>query len=415
MRQILLPLCLLAVMTSCKKEDTDEGQLIPNNQAVSWIKTYGGSNYDFAKAVVQLPNGDYVIAGTTRSVDGDVPGNRVGYDPWITRIDSLGNRLWSNAFGTNADEHTGNFIATPDGGFLLVGHTGFNFDTTSNQGWIIKTDGSGNPLWRKDFTSSNDSKITDVVSTGDGYLAAGYTTTSQGRDGWIIKLDGNGNQQWSKTYGGSKEDQIACIISSGDGGFIASGYSASSDSHISSNKGGMDGWIMKIDAGGGLQWSKTFGGSGKDYFKCIVAGSNGFVAVGNTTSSNGDVPMNHGNFDEWVIKIDFNGNKQWVKTFGGANDEYVTSVVATPDGGYLSIGYTNSTNADVNRNSGDFGGWLIKMDGNGNKVASSTYGDNYDELVDDIITTKDGGYLIAGQAFRPSKTYDAWMVKINGM
>jgi hypothetical protein len=52
------------------------------------------------------------------------------------------------------------------------------------------------------------------------------------------------------------------------------------------------------------------------------------------------------------------------------------------------------------------------MDGSGNKTASSTYGDNYDELVDDVIRTSDGGYIIAGQTYNPSKTYDAWLVKI---
>ena len=97
---------------------------------------------------------------------------------------------------------------------------------------------------------------------------------------------------------------------------------------------------------------------------------------------------------------------------GGNNDEYVTAVVATNDGGFLTIGYTNSTNYDVTRFSGDFGGWLIKTDANGNKTASSTYGESYDDLVDDVIRTQDGGYLITGQTFSPTKQYDAWLVKI---
>ena len=116
-----------------------------------------------------------------------------------------------------------------------------------------------------------------------------------------------------------------------------------------------------------------------------------------------------------MVKTDAGGNKQWVKTYGGTNDEYVKAVTATHDGGYLTIGYTNSTNYDVTRFSGDFGGWLIKTDANGNKTASSTYGENYDDLLDDVITTKDGGYIIAGQTYSPAKQYDAWLVKIKGL
>lgn len=413
MRHLLLPFCLLAILASCKK-DKNENQPIPNNKAVAWIKTFGGSNYDFAKAVVQLPNGHYVMAGTTRSIDGDVSGSRVGYDPWIAEIDTAGNMLWSKAFGTNADEHTDNLVATSDGGFVMVGHIGFNFDTTSNRGWIIKTNNSGNEVWRKDFTTSNDSKILDVITNSDGSLViAGYTTTANGRDGWIAKLDASGNEVWNKTFGGTKEDQLTSITIASNGGYVASGFTQSSDMNLSANKGSFDGWILKIDDNGNMQWSKNFGGSGADYLKSIVRSNDGgYVSVGNTNSSNGDVSQNRGNFDEWVLKIDASGNKQWVKTFGGANDEYVTGVVTTPDGGYLSIGYTNSTDYDVTRNTGGFGGWLIKMDGSGNKTASSTYGDNYDELVDDVIRTSDGGYIIAGQTYNPSKTYDAWLVKI---
>jgi len=414
MYRLLTPLCLLAVLASCKRDKDEDSTPIANNKAVTWIKTFGGSNYDFGKSVIQLSNGDYVMAGTTRSTDGDVSGSRVGYDPWLARVDSSGNKVWSTAFGTNADEHTSSLAATGDGGFLIGGHVGFNFDTTSNQAWLIKTNSSGVQTWRKDYTTVNDSKITDVLMASDGsYLAAGYTTTSSGRDGWIMKLDASGNTVWSKTYGGAAEDVISSLIAGADGGYVAAGYSASNDGNVSGNHGSIDAWIFKIDESGNIGWSKTFGGSGKDYLKSIVkTAEGGYAAVGNTNSTNGDISLNRGNFDELVVRIDAGGNKQWVKTFGGSNDEYVTAVVAAPGGGFLSIGYTNSTNFDVNRGSGDFGGWLIKMDNSGNKTASSTYGDSYDELVDDVITTKDGGYIIAGQTYNPSRTYDGWLVKI---
>jgi hypothetical protein len=416
MRQFV-PIALLVVMfTSCKK-NKEEDQPIANNQAVAWAKTLGGTNYDFGKSVVQLPNGNYVMAGTSRSSDGDIPGSRFGYDPWLVEVDTAGNKIWSVAYGTGADEHTDNLVATSDGGFLIVGHVGFNFDTTANQGFIIKTGSSGNELWRKDYTSSNDSKITDVIANNDGsFIAVGYTTTANGRDGWAFKIDASGNTAWTKTYGGTKEDQFSSIVSSGDGGYVVAGYSVSSDLDVAANKGSFDGLIMKIAGDGAVQWTRTFGGSGKDYFNALVrTNDGGYLAVGSTTSGNGDIPKNRGSLDEWMVKTDASGNKQWVKTYGGTNDEYVKAVTATPDGGFITVGYTNSTNYDVTRFSGDFGGWLIKTDASGNKTAASTYGDNYDDLLDDVITTKDGGYIIAGQTYSPAKQYDGWLVKIKGL
>jgi hypothetical protein len=415
MRQFLLLTLFAVAVTSCKKND--ENGEIANNQAVSWTSSLGGTNYDFAKSVVQLSNGNYVMAGTTRSSDGDVPGSRFGYDPWLAQVDTAGNKIWSVAYGTGADEHTDNLVATPDGGFLVVGHVGFNFDTTANQGFIIKAGSTGTQAWRKDFTSSSDSKITDITTTNDGgFIAVGYITKTNGRDGWAFKIDASGNEIWNKTYGGTKEDQLTSIASVGDGTYILAGHTVSSDIDVPGNKGGFDGLLIKITSDGGIQWSKTFGGGGKDYLTNVVATSDGgFLAVGSTTSSNGDISVNRGNFDEWMVKTDASGNKQWVRTYGGSNDEHVTAVVATNDGGFLTIGYTNSTNFDVKRSAGDFGGWLIKTDAGGNKTASSTYGGNYDDLVDDVIRTKDGGYLIAGQTYSPAKQYDAWLVKIGDL
>lgn len=54
--------------------------------SVAWSKTMGGSNTDVAHAVVQASDGGYVIAGTTKSNDGDVTGNHGGGDYWLVKL-----------------------------------------------------------------------------------------------------------------------------------------------------------------------------------------------------------------------------------------------------------------------------------------------------------------------------------------
>ena len=50
-----------------------------------WVKTYGGSDYDEARAVAIAENGDVIVAGYTRSFGAG------GDDFWVLRLDANGN------------------------------------------------------------------------------------------------------------------------------------------------------------------------------------------------------------------------------------------------------------------------------------------------------------------------------------
>jgi hypothetical protein len=78
-------------------------------------------------------------------------------------------------------------------------------------------------------------------------------------------------------------------------------------------------------------------------------------------------------------------------------------------------GHTNSTTGDVVRRDNDFGCWVIKTDGNGNKTATSTYGTRFDEFIDQVITTTDGGYLISGHMWVEGKGYNGLLIKLGAL
>lgn len=416
MRQNLLPLLLLCLLAACKKDKEPKQEPIPNNQALSWIKTYGGTNYDFANAVVQLSGGEYIVAGTTRSVDGDLSGSRVGYDAWLTKLDASGNKVWMQVYGENNDDYATSLVATSDGGFLM---TGFTFVSDQNYAWVLKTDGNGNKQWQKTLSTSTDAKPFSILATNDNnFLISGYTSNQGNRDGWITKIDASGNHIWTKTFGGTAEDQFTSALKLSDGSIVLSGFSKSGNGDLAANSGNSDGWILKIDASGNKLWSRNFGGSDEDVLNgAIVMSDGGIVLAGNTLSRNGDIPLNKGGSEEWLIKLDASGNKQWVKTYGGANEEYITSIVNTHDGGFITMGYTNSTTGDVFRPNNNFSGWLLKLDASGNKVAASTYGHTaiFDDRSNTLIPTSDGGYLIGGYSWVENHGYDAWLVKIDNL
>ena len=71
-----------------------------------------------------------------------------------------------------------------------------------------------------------------------------------------------------------------------------------------------------------LDWSKTYGGSSMDFAEQISPTSDGgFIVIGRSSSSNGDVSTNMGQSDFWLVKLDSNGNLQWQKTFGTVDSD----------------------------------------------------------------------------------------------
>ena len=412
MRYNLFPILLLVCfLVSCKKNK--EPDPIPNNKALKWTKSYGGNEYDFGNAVIQLSDGSYVFAGATRSTGAEFPGTRWGWDVWISKVDTAGTKQWYSIFGDNDDNYATGIAATADGGFILTGYTFLN---NQNFAWVAKTSSTGTQQWQKSLSTSTDAKALSIIPTNDGnFLITGYSTASAGRDGWVAKISQDGTTIWNKTYGGTGEDQFSSAVKSSDGSFTLSGYTASANGDLTANKGSFDGWIMRIDASGNKVWSSTFGGSDEDYLKSVtLAADGGFVAAGYTKSSNGDITLNKGGYEEWIIKVDATGDKQWLKTYGGFNEEYVFSITPSREGGYITVGYTNSTTGDVVRGDNDFGAWLIKLDPSGNKIDASTYGRNpWDDMANAIIPTQDGGFLMVGNQWVDGKGYEGWLVKID--
>jgi len=411
MRFLLLPfLASLLFFASCKKNSG--GDPIPNNQALTWAKTFGGGEYDFAYTIIQASNGDYVIAGNTRSTDGDVPGSRVGYDAWVARIDINGNKIWSQAHGGADDEYATGVAQAADGGFILVG---YSFNTGQNRAWAMKVSGTGDKVWEKPLSASTDAMAMAIVPSGDGaFMVAGYEAGAGGRNGMIAKITEAGDISWSRTYGGNGDDRLHALVRASDGSFVAAGHTNSTSGDVVTLQGGFDGWLLKVSGTGDLTWTKSFGGAAADRFKSLVqAPDGGFLAAGESESNGGDVPGSHGELEAWVVKVDGSGTKQWSKAYGGANEEHITSVVNIPGGGYMMLGYTNSTTGDVVRTYNDFGGWLVKMDATGNKTGTSTYGENNtDDFGNAMTTSSDGGYIIAGHRDVPGRGYDGWLVKV---
>jgi hypothetical protein len=157
-------------------------------------------------------------------------------------------------------------------------------------------------------------------------------------DYWIVKLDSVGNITWQKSLGGSGNDEAYTIQQTTDSGYIVAGWTISNDGDVTGNHSSLttDYWIVKLDKDGNITWQKCLGGTGYDEaFSAEQTTDGGYIVVGYTISTDGDVTVNHGGRDYWVVKLTSSGSITWQKSFGGTGDDWAYSVKQTSDGGYI--------------------------------------------------------------------------------
>jgi hypothetical protein len=310
-----------------------------------FCKAIGGKNYDGGKSLIQTSDGGYAIAGFTISFgagSGDV---------YVVKLDANGNLQWTKTIGGPASEEGNFLIQTSDGGYAITGYTG-SFGAGKWDVYVIKLDATGNLQWTRTIGGKKEDVGTSLIQTSDGgYAIAGYTHSfGAGRDDvYLVKLDAHGNLQWTKTIGGPKDEEGYSLIQTSDGGYAIAGYTSSFGA------GKWDVYVIKLDANGNLQWTKTIGGPESEIGNSLIQTADGGYAIAGTTTSFGA-----GSGDVYVVKLDANGNLQWTKTIGAKNKNYSkSSLIQTSDGGYAIAGHTESFGA------GEWDIYVVKLDRNG--------------------------------------------------
>ena len=386
---------------------------------IQWQKSLGGSGHDYAQSIQLTTDGGYIVAGYTASNDGDVSGYYGQGDFWIVKLDGSGNIQWQKTLGGSERDRAESIQQTTDGGYIVAGSSRSNDGDVSgihgNQDfWIVKLDAIGSIQWQRTLGGSASDFALSIQQTADGdYIVAGHTWSydgdvsgNHGEDFWIVKLDAFGSIQWLKTLGGIESEQPKSIQLTTDGGYILAGGTHSNDGDVSGNHGeGLpltpDYWIVKLDGSGNIQWKKTLGGSRAEYAKSIQPTTDGgYIVAGYSQSNDGDVLGNHGEGDFWIVKLDVSGNIQWQKSLGGSDRDGAESIQQTTDGGYIVAGYTESNDGDVlgNHYHGQEDYWIVKLDGSGTIQWQKSFGGSENEGAESIQQTADGGYIVAGSA-----------------
>jgi hypothetical protein len=382
---------------------------------VEWEKIYdalpdviasGGASG--ALSVRQTSDGGFIVAGYKGWMEHYI---------WVLKLDAFGDIEWHNAFASGGWEKPRSIQQTSDDGYVIAGWAvlsfGFPF-SAQYDALILKLDASGNLEWQKTYgqsiadpgclcdcitcPNSEDYAYSVRQTSDDGYIVAGETEPLGGgpSDAWLLKLDASGNIQWQKTYGGASDDIAYSIQQTADGGYIVAGETESFGA------GWYDFWVLKLDALGGVEWQKTYGGANYDVANSVQQTTDGgFIVAGQTNS------FGAGLGDFWVLKLGASGNVEWQKTYGGSDydgaywglsEDGRTSIQQTLDGGFVVAGVTTSFGPDIPWSNI----WVLKLSPVGTIDNACTFindtsvtGVNSSALPEDTNVTAEDGTLFS--------------------
>lgn len=344
-------------------------------QNILWEKSYGGKQADYLLDAQPTADYGFILAGASLSKkSGNKDEENIGdLDFWIWKMDEHGELDWQKNLGGLGSDLLYSIRNTKDGGFILAG--------TSESG--------------KEYTKQSEAFGREDI--------------------WIMKLNARGGEEWQCTLGGPGQDLVKAIVPTADGGYIVGGSSSSPLSikvrkggidpygKWDESRGGMDGWIVKLDSKGKVEWQRTLGGEYNDVLESLEPSKEGGCIIGLYTNSPTSIDKTEDGYglgDYWVVKLDNKGNMEWQRVFGGEEDDHISSVKQAADGGYIIGGYSASgstgSKAVSNKSGTDF--WILKLKENGEVVWQKTFDTGKVDVLTSLIENTDGTILLGGYA-----------------
>ncbi len=437
-----------------------DGWIVKTNTVglLEWTRTFGGSDSDVICDLVETVDGEFALTGHTSSF------GRGYSDIWLIKTDSNGYLQWQTTFGGNSSDYAYALVSTPDGGFTLVGSTwpyhppGGSISFERRDYFLLKTDRFGVEVWNQTYysvyTSSSCNGVSDLILTFDGgYAISDCGHSSEGRNShmWLLKVDKLGKWQWSSSFQWENFEYAGAdsLVQTSDGGYALVGFAQTY--HLKPSRTNV--FLVKTDSNGKELWKHLYGESQVSLARGVVQNEDGgFTFVGSqqstfpgskdiwmvTTDSNGDIlrEFSYGDTESlsvtvmktiqtsdgafaligsfsndlvssnaWLAKTDIAGRIIWNQTFSKRNDDVLHDLIQTRDGGFAVVGSTRSNSA------GKQDVWFIKTDEWGNQewnysFVSSTFDSAYS-----LVQTSDGGFVLAGATGFKHKERDLWLIK----
>jgi Beta-propeller repeat len=435
-------------------------QKLDKNGNFVWAKLFSGTgSTSIARGITADSfGGIYFTGGFGGGMDADPnAGTHIitataGYDIFLIKLDTGGNYRWAKSFGGSANDYGESVTTDRSGNVYVCGYfvNSADFDggpgtfmlsaggTANSNAFLEKLDSAGNFIWAKDLGASagsglNVSSASSVALdyAGNIFVTGGFKNTIDFDPGtgttlltswggtshsncYVSKLDNSGNLIWVKQIGGTVDCGGTALATDPAGSVIIVGsfnYTIDLDPgagvvSITDMSGGYNNsWIEKLDVSGNFKWGSILGSAdilgvmgvcvdqaGNSYNTGFFRGTTDFdpgtgVYALSTSGSNND---------NYIQKLDSNGNFLWARQIEGANAQADGMAIDSKRNIYLT-GFFNGT-YDFDPGPGTF------------SMSSGTFNNTftmkiYQYKYGDDVAAGCGSYTLAGNTITASGTY----------
>jgi hypothetical protein len=178
-------------------------------------------------------------------------------------------------------------------------------------------------------------------------LGGGALPLTGASDAFVVKLDAVGNHVWSRSVGGAGSEYASRVTVDAAGAVIVAGETeASPELQLDGQPlpGTGKGFVLKLDAAGGLVWCRRIlGGDQELVGMATLAG--GDVVVGGTFTGSLEIDGIQGSSfadfhpDPYLVRLDGNtGTLVWAKSWSNPGQQLVESVAVDASGAISMVG-----------------------------------------------------------------------------
>lgn len=347
---------------------------------------YGGKGFEEARCMIKLSKGGFLLGGRAASLSGNT-------DMHILKVDNNGSLIWEQKLGEKETEEAFGLLEAKDGNYVVAGSSdSFSDSPDIKDMWLVKISAAnGNVIWAKTYGSAESIDEARAVAMGHdgGYLVLGHSFSLNGDqtgDLLVVKTDDSGNEVWRKNFGGPSNEQSVAVMKNDEGYILL----ANTESF---GKGKWDIWMVQIDKEGNKLWEQSYGGGDNEMANSFIKTKDGFMIVGYTYS------FAMASLDFWVVKTDLKGQMQWHKVFGGMSTDEAFGIIEASDGNFVVGGYTevwkgNQYGENTSKDGHNI--LLVKIDGTGKKIWERSIGGEHDQRAFAISESSDRGLVLVG-------------------
>jgi len=361
-------------------------------------KEYGtASKGEFGRDATILTNKGYAITGWANK-------SATNKDIYFLRVDTCGRLNLSRTYGGNKDDIAYKIQEITGGNLAVVGETQ-SYGSGVNDAYLMRMTGAtfGTAQGKAIGDTAIDVGLDFKQLSAGGSVVTGYTNRAVGKEHvFLAKFNNSLTPQWIRRIGGIQDDRGNAVLELSNGDLIIAGQTKSY------GMGNWDDYLIRTNSGGTVLWAKTYGTTKYEVANNVKKTlEGGLIMVGTTQNSN-----NSGNskFDIELTKTTSSGTLQWVKSYGGLEDEIGEDIIQLSDSSYVVVGYTKSFGA------GDWDVYLFKVDKNGNTVWARTFGASLEDQAFSIEKTSDNGFLLCGHTKNTNTgNFNVYLMKTNSL